>query len=116
MISDIIISLVDKISERIPCFTQLPLTDIGYPFCVISETISQTRPRLKGNIIVDLWESNLNDTYINIDNLAKDLYDFALLHSTFWVFGKWEVIQNVPTSEEGLTRKQIRLEINGFYG
>jgi hypothetical protein len=108
--------LITEVTKVLPCYSQLPLSNVDYPFAVITETISQTRPQFTANVIVDIWDNKLNDSYVALDTLARALYDFMIVMSKVFYWGKWEVIQNVPTQEEGLTRKQIRLELKGYYG
>jgi hypothetical protein len=116
MIGQVIEPLITKVTEVLPCYTQLPLSNVDYPFAVITETISQTRPKFNSQIIVDIWDNKLNDSYATLDALARELYDFIIVNSKVFYWGKWAVIQNVPTQEEGLTRKQLRLEMKGYYG
>lgn len=115
MISQIIESLIEEIKKVLPCYSQLPLNNASYPFAVIEETISQTRPHFNVNVIVDVWNNKLNDGLTELDSLAFNLYDISVLKSKMFYWGKWEVIQNIPTQEEQLTRKQIRLDLKGFY-
>lgn len=115
MISGIIESLIAEINKVCPCYSQLPFSGISYPFAVIDETISQTRPKFSCNIVIDLWNNKLNDGLIELDQLSKNLYDIAITKTELFYWGKWEIIQNVATSEEGLTRKQIRLYLKGYY-
>lgn len=115
MIGRIVESLIFEVTKVMPCFSQLPLAEKPYPFAVLEETITSTRrPRFSVNIIVDIWDNKLNETYVDLDTLAKDLYDIVVIKEKFFYQGKWEVVQNVPTMEEGLTRKQIRLELTGW--
>jgi hypothetical protein len=115
MIGQITESIVAEVSKVMPCYSQLPLTNVAYPFAVVEETIGQTRPHFNANYIVDIWNNDLNDSYTWLDVLAFNLYDIAVLKSKVFFWGKWDIIQNVPTQEEGLTRKQIRLELKGFF-
>lgn len=116
MIGQVIEPLIGEVTKVLPCYSQLPLNNVDYPFAVIEETISQTRPHFTANVRVDIWDNKLNDGYVALDALARALYDFMVVKSTVFYWGKWDVIQNVPTIEEGLTRKQIRLELKGYYG
>lgn len=115
MIGQVVESLIAEVKKVLPCYSQLPLSETPYPFAVLEETISsKARPKFAGNIIVDIWDNKLNDTYVPLDTLAKNLYDIIVIKEKVYFMGKWEVIQNVPTQEEGLTRKQIRMELIGW--
>jgi hypothetical protein len=115
MIGQIVEALIEEVESIVPCYSQLPLSETPYPFAVVSETITnKNRPKFLGNFIIDIWNNKLNDTYIDLDALAAKLYDIVVIKSKFFLYGSWEVIQNVTTQEEGLSRKQIRLEVYGW--
>lgn len=115
MISSIIESMIKEINKVCTCYSQLPLEGVDYPFAVIEETISQTRPKFQCNFVVDLWNNKLNDGLVELDQLATNLYDIAITKTDLFYWGKWETIQNVAVSEEGLTRKQIIIYLKGFF-
>lgn len=115
MISSVISAIIEEVKKVIPCYSQLPLTGVNYPFAVIEETISNKKPLFECNIIIDIWNNKLNDDLLEVDTLAKNLYDICITKSNVWLYGKWETSQNIVTSEEGLTRKQIRLSMKGSF-
>lgn len=115
MIGQIVEALIAELSEIMPSFSQLPLADTAYPFAVVTETItSKGKPKFSGNFIIDIWDNKLNDTYFDLDTLASNLYNLVVIKNKFFFYGSWEVIQNIPTQEEGLTRHQIRMEVIGW--
>lgn len=115
MISSIIEALVKEVNKVCTCYTQLPLSGVSYPFAVIEETIKTEKPFFNSNVVIDLWNNKLNDGLVELDQLAKNLYDIATVKSDVFFYGKWDIIQNVATNEEGLTRKQIRLYLKGSF-